>query len=76
MNHDYLSYKVKVLGHLGLTDKKKLRAYLKEQVKGLQGEKREIRLDNICRGLLMAYYDGDYTFVETEKEEEEECNDE
>lgn len=74
MTHDYLTHKVRVLGHLGLTNKKALKAYLQSQVVGLAGEKREIRLDNISRSLLMAYYDGDYTFVKTESEEEERAN--
>ena len=60
----YLDLKVEMLADFCLNDSEAIRAYLEKNTEGMpEGEKKEIRLDTLCRDLIMAYYDGDRTYT-------------
>lgn len=61
---DPIQYKVRVLKHLGMTNKEKVKQHLLNKTKGITNEaKLNQRLDIVCRQMIMDFYDGDKTFV-------------
>lgn len=56
--------KVRVLKHLGMTDKEKVKEHLLSKTEGITDEaKLNQRLDIVCRSMIEHFYDGDKTFV-------------
>lgn len=61
---NYIEQKCKVLSQLGMTDTPAIKSYLQAKVSNVNDNvQKEIRLDNICRTMIVAYFDGDRTFV-------------
>ena len=64
LRFDPIKYKCGVLEELGLTDTEKVKSYIKEKTNGMENDAAfERRLDNVCRQMIMDFYDGDKTFV-------------
>ena len=66
---DYLDQKVEVLGHImvGL-DKEAVKSYIARNTANAKTEaKREIRIDNITRTIMMDYFNGDRSFCNRTK---------
>ena len=57
-----INQKIKILKDFGIDNKAELRNYLIERTKGCPVEVFEIRLDNICRGIIIRFLEGDRTF--------------
>jgi len=67
----YITEKCKTLKDFGLTDSRALRSYFKRETKGLTGDAMENKIDRLSRVILMNYYDGDRTYVDTKCAESE-----
>lgn len=64
----YLEQKVDVLYDIGMSDKHAIREYLKSETKNdISEEARENHIDRLARDMMMNYYDGDVSFVKTNK---------
>lgn len=62
MFKDAINRKIKILKDFGIDNRSALRDYLTESTKGCPVEAFEIRLDNICRGIITRFFEGDRTF--------------
>jgi hypothetical protein len=61
---DPTKYKVRILKHLGMTDKEKVEAHLLSKTNGITNEaKLSLRLDIVCRSMIENFYNGDKSFV-------------
>ena len=60
----YINYKIRILSEIGICNKAKLKSYLESETANIRNEVRlERRVDELCRKLIINYFEGDETFI-------------